>query len=45
MTNHCFPKGVLIEKLDLMEAIFSGIFDVLDAVASEDLDSVFRPFF
>lgn len=45
MTNHCFPKGNLIKELDLMEAIFSGIFDFLDAVASKDLHSVFRLFF
>jgi len=45
MTNHCFPKGNLIEQLDLTEAIFSGVFDFLNAVASKDLHSVFRPFF
>lgn len=45
MTNHCFPKGDLIEKLDLMGAIFSGVFDFLDAVASKDLHSIFKQFF
>lgn len=45
MTNHCFPKGDLIEELHLMEGVFDGVFDLLVVVASKDLHPVYRPFF